>query len=263
MTFYIHRGTRIRSLESDRRFNPSLLSNEELEFVSEHLGESPGASMKEGTPDKVNEKTVRPILEFFFELIESETVMFCGVEEFRERLKPWISRQELVLNTAQHNHGAIFDVEMFAKQGSKYVRGGRGSDFGMVRRYGFDFIDDAMPGTLEDSLAAMADTAKANLEIENVRKEEQRQQMLKAEAAGVLKSDARGPEGLLFDDSEPGRLKCVVPDCGYQADYNVVEGEDGPRRTAMRAMYLHCANKAKANDLDTAHQQLAYGMKQG
>ena len=83
------------------------------------------------------------------------------------------------------------------------------------------------------------------------------------EETGVLASDRMGAEGLLFDDSVPGRIKCVVPECGYQKDFNVVEGDESQRRGAMRALYLHANAKFKADDLDTAHGEIAFGLKQG
>ena len=260
---HMYRGQEIRSLESDRRFNPALLSNPEVEFVGEHIGKSPGKAMTSDL-NGAQPGTVRPLLEFFFDMIEEGTVTFIGVEAFRAKLAPWKERCELIKETKAHNHGAQFPVELYAKQGSRYVRGGRGSDFGGIRRYAFDFIDDAMPGTLEDALDQMAGTAKDNLEAHAQEQRDKEAKRTRAEEAGILSSDRMVDGQLLFDDTEPGRIKCIAPDCGYQKDYVEEAGDiELPRRKAIKALSQHCAYKVKHNDLDEEHTRIMFGLKEG
>jgi len=195
----------------ERRMNPALLSNEEVVFLAEHLGESPATALSGDVPEGVNRQTMDQVLRFFQDL---ESVgRWIGVERCLPHLERWMKRQAAVEKTRQEStrlspRGAQFHPEMYSKVGRDYVWAGRGSDFQIVRSGEFDLYDNdgASPGI--DAIAA--------------------------EVAAISGTEGR-EEG--FTDSGTAIL-CRVDGCEYTAQYDSESKID--RDKAIKKTLRHC-----------------------
>lgn len=118
------------SLRKAEKFEPALFSIEELEFLLDHLGETPNVALHEMDEEGVNPKAIRPILTRFVELDELEKVRkvpWAGYDAIKDSIKRYLDwhnktaelqEEGLPRHPSQHN---------FEEDGT-VTRGGTGAD---------------------------------------------------------------------------------------------------------------------------------------
>jgi hypothetical protein len=75
------------------RFEPAFYSIEECEFLFENVGKAPAVALHKGTPQYVNPKAVRPVLEKVYELEELQKhsgSAWIGLDALKEVLRVYI-----------------------------------------------------------------------------------------------------------------------------------------------------------------------------
>ena len=118
------------SLRRAEKFEPADFSIEELEFLLEHLEETPNVALHEMDEEGVNPKQIRPILARFAELEELKThreVAWAGYDAIRDSIKrflEWHNRSMEIQAEGGPRHPSQHNWDEDGTQ----TRGGVGAD---------------------------------------------------------------------------------------------------------------------------------------
>lgn len=119
------------------RFEPALYSIEENIFIQEHAGEPPQVALRYGTPQCVNPKAVRPVLERIYELTESKKhngEEWVGLESLKAAIATYVDA--IKEWEEDKKKGAPYPPSMYEWDSRGRSRfGGIGSDAGFVKTY--------------------------------------------------------------------------------------------------------------------------------
>jgi hypothetical protein len=129
----------LRVLTEQLVFEPAYYSLEELQFLLDHMGESPVVAMHGGPPHGVNPNMMKPTLAKLYELEElrdKREVPWAGFEAIKDsivRYLNWYDRSMEIKRRGGPRHPSMFGWEDNGKGGSKAHRLAPGSDSDIVR----------------------------------------------------------------------------------------------------------------------------------
>jgi hypothetical protein len=158
----------IRTLTEQQVFEPAYYSIAELQFLLDHVGESPVVAMHGGVPKGVNPNMMTPTLAKLYEmqeLQEKRGVIWAGVEAIKDSILAyldWHSRSIEIKRRGGPRHPSMYAWEDIGKGKVKAIKYAPGSDAEMVRSR----IDEsgeqvkfgvALQRTPEEALGDMSD----------------------------------------------------------------------------------------------------------
>lgn len=160
-------------MELGDRFEPSLLSIEENQFIADHAGESPQVAFRKGLPEFVNKTAVQPVLQKIYDLEEMQRVdgvEWAGVDAVKQACTNYLVRLDGWVKAKKR--GIPYPPTMFEwNSRGRALKAATGADIGVVKTYfddqgarqdlGVDFqtVESAVPDWVTARKAEIAPTA--------------------------------------------------------------------------------------------------------
>lgn len=237
--------------QADVRFEGTSYSNQECEFLLEHLGEAPIVAIPDDDdlPEGVNEAAVRPILQRTFDLElyqealrvkhdNQEIVVWCGFDRLREVLEETLKWNKTVAELKRRTRGSPAELRRAAGAPSLHMwdpdtdipyLGGEGADAGICltalteggeRIPLYAELKESGDGAIK-SLAGVANFIKATSQTE-----------LSGKLAKVT------PNALVYNSVEGQRAASIeCPICGKAESYDTLKAST--KRAALSAIRKH------------------------
>ena len=220
----------LRVLTEQNLFEPAYYSIEELQFLLDHVGESPVVAMYGGAPKGVNPNMIEPTLAKLYEMEELRSkrgVVWAGTEAIKDSILAyldWQSRSVEIKRRGGPRHPSMYAWEDVGKGRVKAIKYAPGSDAEMVRSRideSGEQVKFAVPllRSPQEALGDMSDLMP------------------------WVKGDPDKPKVLdeIIHDPKKGFMQCSI--CGFAKNYNVASHQSQNLAKAHVIKHLKQATK--------------------
>jgi hypothetical protein len=220
-------------------FEPAYYSVEELNFLLDHIGESPVVALHGGPPKGVNVNMIQPTLAKMYELEElreKRQVPWAGTEAIKDsiiRYLGWYERSLEIKRRGGPRHPSMYGWEDNGKGGSKAHKFAIGSDSDVVR----------------SEINANGDMVKFSV---NLRRNADEVLLGLADVAPWISGDPEKPkvvDSIVLDDVK-GFMQCSI--CGFAKNFNKASHQS---RNLARA---HVGKHLRQADKDVERHRILY-----